>query len=90
MKIKDKSLGKYEIHQDSGNYSIIETTEYKDKDGKEIIKNVSYCSSMESALKNIVKLRVQEGLDVCDLKTYIERLKEVNQEVMMAFEKETV
>lgn len=85
MIIKDKDLGKYEIHHDGNNYSVIENTGKKNKDGDPIFKNHAYCSNVCSAINTIVKLLIEGKEEVYDLKGYLYALREVTDSVNKKF-----
>ena len=74
MIIRDETLGRYEIHCDRDNYTVIEPKGRKDKKGNELRKTHAYCSSMANAVKKICELQTLEAHDVCDLKTYVNEI----------------
>lgn len=76
MIIKDKKIAPYQIHCDGSNYTVVEKTDKKDKDGNKIFKTIAYCSSTENALKKICRLLVDDTEKTYSLKQYFKEFTE--------------
>lgn len=83
MILKDEKLGKYEIHHDGDNYSVVEKTGV-DKKGKDVFKTYAYCSSIQRAIEKIVKLKVETKESIYDLKVYLKSITETNESILKA------
>lgn len=75
MIIKDKKLAPYQIHHDGSNYTVVKKTESKDSKGNRIFKSIAYCSSVESAITKITRLKVEQPEAVFTVKEYLKAVK---------------
>mgnify|MGYP005994200791 CR=1 FL=1 len=81
MKIIDNNLAPYQIHRDGANYSVVEPTGDVDKNGNGVFKNRAFCSSVEGALKRIIKLKI-EAEDTLTLKSYLDRYEKLSDSIL--------
>lgn len=84
MILKDEKLGKYEVHLDGSNYSVIERTGINKK-GDDVFKTHAYCSSMESAISKIIRMKVENNDNVHSLESYLKELKSQSEQLNKAF-----
>jgi hypothetical protein len=83
--LHDKALGKYFIGIDPNNYTVYKPTTNKDAKGNIINLPLAYCSTLQSAIKEIIKLRAGARVkDKDTLSNYIKILKELTDEVKVA------
>jgi len=86
MKIKDEKLEPYEIHYNENSYNVVEKKGL-DKNGKQKLKTHAYCSSIENALKRIIRLQVDERDDVYSLKKYLKSIENANEQIKLIISK---
>jgi hypothetical protein len=80
MKIEDKLIKPYSILKESHSYDVVKDTGRKDKAGKIVYEYITHHSSVENALKKIVKLKA-ESKKTFTIKDYIAELKRVNNSI---------
>lgn len=80
MIIEDKLIKPYSILKESHSYDVVKNTGRKDKAGKVVYEYVTHHSNVESALKKIVKLKV-ESKKTFIIKEYITELKRVTNSI---------
>ncbi len=82
MIIKDKSLGKYEIHHDGCSYTVCEKTNRVDKQGNDIFKSHAFCSSVENALRKVARLLIEKSDAQYTVSEYITELKNISEKII--------
>lgn len=82
MQIRDEKLQPYFIKSDGTSYEVAMSTSWTNTSGKPVDKTISYHSNVESCLKKIVKLKVEQKEKVFDLKQYLTELKQVSEEII--------
>jgi hypothetical protein len=80
MKITGFELHPFEIHVDANNHTLVKPSG-TDKDGKQLHTVIGYYTNVAQALTKIAKIKVKEGVDVVDINTYIQTLKEITESI---------
>jgi hypothetical protein len=90
-RIKDQSLGKYQVDIDGGNFTLVKIGLTAPKDGVEQKETETICghfSSMPGAINHAIRLLAVEGFtDGSSLRDYVEQINAVKSGIDAAFAK---
>lgn len=75
------------IEDDGRNYTVKEKTGKFNKDGQEIVTTHSYCSCLENALREIVRVSVLTKEDEMAIREYVNSLNESFKALREALQK---
>lgn len=79
MLIKDKALGKYLINASPNSYDV--GTMRTDKEGVECFNAETFHTTMETAVKRVIKNLVNDTEETLTLEEFLERYQEVSNKV---------